>query len=786
MSREKDCRSKVLDALNSRYSCLYDPQSDASTSSERPELFNNARRCLSPLWVYGNQEVDEIPNSFSKLLDDQNIIDSQIIKDKVTAALPGLRFREPHVLVQFWSPVTLRKRCLLTTLDQPFGLGAADEGLYLYRLESEQRMFVVDGEQREDIGPPGRVYRQKLPEWSFDKNMLLTRQNVKDWAASYDIHGYICLPVFEPDNGCCVGVLELITSSDYVDYAFEVREVWRALKEQKLKSPNVLEDLIFYAGDERKQREFDEILCALKTICDVQDIPLAQTWGLSGYNSVVANSGNLERTCSSYNRKCIGKVCMSTYGLPYYARNLRMWRFVEACTQQHLDKSKGIVGRSLWSRGSCYCEDVTKLDEDGYPLGYYARVNGITSCLAVYLESIQRDVEYVIEFVLPPYTANGADLHSLVKTVKHVIEKASSVKLGIMSSLQVIGREPFNWNLESPPSPITLLDEKGEVPPDPGNQQSLVDNELTEVTISNDQSVVGVNVEHIEHDYLENEPSVFAAAAGTSQSVVPCLEVEFEDSDINKGKTRTNCQNSSNKRGRKRKGTDGSISLEDISKHYGKTMDEAAAILHDSGFHFEHCKLSVSRSTLKRICRSLGVFRWPYKNGPDKSDSLIEATNAIHASQGVLTSVFEGSSEPLSTTNVTQNAATLTEHGKYSSTPVLHQQVQTIRPDEPAQLETTFLKSVEHLTIKATYKKNTVSFSFILSDGFAKLEELISSKFQLKLGSFSLKYEDNDGDMILIACDCDLMESVNDFKLPNDQTVVRLLVWPVVDKSPDA
>nr|GEX01837.1 protein NLP3-like [Tanacetum cinerariifolium] len=654
-----------------------------------------------------------------------------------------LRFREPHVLVQFWSPVTLRKRCLLTTLDQPFGLGVADEGLYMYRLESEQRMFVVDGEQREDIGPPGRVYRQKLPEWSFDKNMLLTRQNVKDWAASYDVHGYICLPVFEPDNGCCVGVLELITSADYVDYAFEVREVWRALKEQKLKSPNVFEDLIFYVGDERKQREFVEVLCALKTICDVQDIPLAQTWGLSGYNSVVANSGNLERTCSSYNRKCIGKVCMSTYGLPYYARNLRMWGFVEACTQQHLDKSKGIVGRSLWSRGSCYCEDVTKLDEDEYPLGYYARVNGITNCLAVYLESIQRDVEYVIEFVLPPHTANGADLHSLVKTVKRVIEKASSVKLGIMSSLQVIGREPFNWNLESPPSPITLLDEKGEVPPDPGNQQPLVDNELTEVTISNDQSVAGVNVEHIEHDYLENEPSVFAAAAGTSQSVVPCLEVEFEDSDINKGKTRTNCQNSSNKRGRKRKGTDGSISLEDISKHYGKTMDEAAVILH------------VSRSTLKRICRSLGVFRWPHKNGPDKSDSLIKATNAIDASQGVLTSVFEGSSGPLFTTNVTQNAATLTEHGKYSSTPVLHQQVQTIRPDEPAQLKTTFLNSVEHLTIKATYKENT-----------------------LKLGSFSLKYEDKDGDMILIACDSDLMESVNDFKLPNDQIVVRLLVWP--------
>ncbi|MFS7991943.1 hypothetical protein Hanom_Chr12g01076591 [Helianthus anomalus] len=156
----------------------------------------------------------------SNLVVDQNIIDPQIIKEKVTAALKVLSFREPRVLVQFWSPVAVMKRCLLTTLDQPFGLGAIDEGLYKYRLESEQRVFVVDGEHREELGPPGRVYRQKLPEWTLD------------------MHGYINLPVFEPRSGCCVGVLELITSSKYNDYAFEVRQVSRALKEENLKSSN--------------------------------------------------------------------------------------------------------------------------------------------------------------------------------------------------------------------------------------------------------------------------------------------------------------------------------------------------------------------------------------------------------------------------------------------------------------------------------------------------------------------------------------------------------------------
>lgn len=163
---------------------------------------------------------------FSKLLEDENSIDPQRVKDKITHALSAISLRDPHVLVQFWSLATVRQRCFLMTLDQPFGLGVVDEGLYLYRRESEQRMFVVNGEHREQLGPPGRVYRQKLPEWSLDVQTLPTI----DLDVSYNIYGYIDLPIFEPDNGSCVGVLEIVSSSSYVDYAFEVQEVSRALK----------------------------------------------------------------------------------------------------------------------------------------------------------------------------------------------------------------------------------------------------------------------------------------------------------------------------------------------------------------------------------------------------------------------------------------------------------------------------------------------------------------------------------------------------------------------------
>nr|GEV70573.1 protein NLP3-like [Tanacetum cinerariifolium] len=187
--------------------------------------------------------------------------DPHMIKDNIKAVLYGLRFREPRVLVQFWSPVIVQKRCSLMTLDQPFGLGALDEGLYEYRLEAEQRMFVIEEEHKEELGSPGRVYCQKLPEWSFGIQSLPVRQYVQDLAACYDIHGYINLPVFEPGSGCCVGVRELITSSNCIDYAFEVREVLRALKEENLRSSTLFEDHSFYTQvrDERRQHEQNEI-----------------------------------------------------------------------------------------------------------------------------------------------------------------------------------------------------------------------------------------------------------------------------------------------------------------------------------------------------------------------------------------------------------------------------------------------------------------------------------------------------------------------------------------------
>ncbi|KAI3787167.1 hypothetical protein L1987_41428 [Smallanthus sonchifolius] len=209
-------------------------------------------------------------------------------------------------------------------------------------------------------------------------------------------------------------------------------------------------------------------------------------------------------------------------------------------------------------------------------------------------------------------------------------------------------------------------------------------------------------------------------------------------------------------------------------------------------FDLLHCIYVVSRSTLKRICRSHDIPRWPYSRTPNDSDPLLKPDQtdaAIHASERALTTLVLGTSNA---TNRIHDPATLTEHSNHTSTLVVHPKAQKKLPVGRAKPETTIRDShidniaANTLTIKVTYRKNTVKFSFRLSDGLAKLEKLVATRFQLALGSFSLKYEDEDGDMILIACNNDLTASLVAFTRPDVQTVIRLSVWPIAHQDPDA
>lgn len=153
-----------------------------------------------------------------------------LMKERMAQALRYLKeSTDQHVLVQVWAPVRNGNRYVLTTSEQPFVLDPQSTGLLQYRTVSLRYIFSVDGDG--DLGLPGRVFRQKMPEWTPNVQYYSSKEYPRLYhALNYDVRGTLALPVFEPSAQFCVGVVELIMTSQKVNYAGEVDKVCKALE----------------------------------------------------------------------------------------------------------------------------------------------------------------------------------------------------------------------------------------------------------------------------------------------------------------------------------------------------------------------------------------------------------------------------------------------------------------------------------------------------------------------------------------------------------------------------
>lgn len=176
------------------------------------------------------QNGDNKPISVGRPLDNPD--GYYLIKERMTQALRTFKESTDHsILAQVWAPVKNGCRYVLTTYGQPFVLDPDSNGLHQYRMVSLMYKFSVDGETNEVLGLPGRVFRQKLPEWTPNVQYYSIREYPRlDHAQHYNVRGSLALPVFEPSGQYCVGVLELIMTSERINYAPEVDKVCKALE----------------------------------------------------------------------------------------------------------------------------------------------------------------------------------------------------------------------------------------------------------------------------------------------------------------------------------------------------------------------------------------------------------------------------------------------------------------------------------------------------------------------------------------------------------------------------
>lgn len=155
-----------------------------------------------------------------------------LIKEKMAQALRYIKeSSDQHVLAQVWAPVKSGGKFVLSTSGQPFVLDTQSNGLHQYRMVSLTYMFSLDPDPNENLGLPGRVFQQKLPEWTPNVQYYSSKEYPRlSHALHYNVQGTLALPVFDPSGQSCLGVLELIMTAPKINYAPEVDKICKALQ----------------------------------------------------------------------------------------------------------------------------------------------------------------------------------------------------------------------------------------------------------------------------------------------------------------------------------------------------------------------------------------------------------------------------------------------------------------------------------------------------------------------------------------------------------------------------
>jgi hypothetical protein len=730
-------------------------------------------------------------------------------------------------------------------------------------------MFSVDGENVGELGLPGRVYKLKVPEWTPNVQYYSSTEYPRlNHAISYNVHGTVALPVFDPSAQSCIAVVELIMTSKKINYACEVDKVCKALEAVNLKSTEILDHPNVQICNEGRQTALVEILEILTVVCEEHKLPLAQTWVPCKYRSVLAHGGGLKKSCLSFDGSCMGEVCMSTSDVAFHVIDAHMWVFRDACVEHHLQRGQGVSGKAFITRKPCFSKDIRKFCKLKYPLVHYARMFGLAGCFAICLQSSYTGHDdYILEFFLPPDCIDEDDQNALLESIFTLMKQclrslkvvgdrdSSGVSLQLSNVLK-IENEEFKTDAQFDNSDGSLHES-----PEDGGAHTF-DN--------GDNKVPNLPEGHLMADDCSQDNGTSAGrpnGSGASDSLV--LHKTSKPPERRRGKAEK------------------TISLEVLQQYFSGSLKNAAK------------SLGVCPTTMKRICRQHGISRWPSRKINKVNRSFSKLKQVIESVQGSdaafnLTSItgplpipVGPSSDSLNVEKVTQskvaeplnlvvdgdrdsslqksvendghfsilmaqqgfmdnnNDAQLeadkashsrsssgegsinsrTSEGSCQGSPAnrtfvckpiastfaepqlnpeeFHKEpfqepqlplsrmliedsgsskdlknLFTPAADQPFLAPPSNLVSMKHsgtVTIKASFKEDIVRFRFPCSGSVTVLKDEVAKRLRMDVGTFDIKYLDDDHEWVKLACNADLEECM-EISRSSGSHVIRLLV----------
>lgn len=158
---------------------------------------------------------------------------SSSVKDRLMMAVRHFQSltMQSGLLIQIWVPVRRGIKNFLTTVEQPYSYDPNCAPLVNYRNVSEGYQFSADEDSTAGLGLPGRVFLGKVPEWSPDVRLFGQDEYPRvNYAFMCDVRGSVALPVFERGSGDCLGVVEIVTTTQKINYRPDVDSVCKALE----------------------------------------------------------------------------------------------------------------------------------------------------------------------------------------------------------------------------------------------------------------------------------------------------------------------------------------------------------------------------------------------------------------------------------------------------------------------------------------------------------------------------------------------------------------------------
>lgn len=156
--------------------------------------------------------------------------------------------------------------------------------------------------------------------------------------------------------------------------------------------------------------------------CKAYRLPLALTW------ASCLQQGREGRRHSSENYE----LCISTVDSACFVADKRYSGFLQACSEHHLFKGQGIVGRAFVTSKPCFAVDITAFSKTEYPLSHHARMFELQCAVAIPLMITSNGTpDFVLEFFLPEdcKDADGQNrvLTSLANSVLQAFENSQIV-----------------------------------------------------------------------------------------------------------------------------------------------------------------------------------------------------------------------------------------------------------------------------------------------------------------------------------------------------------------------